>query len=130
MDSKDIQNLMLGTIQELGKNPAQDITAPLVLSPSQYNKFMELHTPEAIAKYEAAQKAERDRLAAIEAAKSPAQRLKEKQEACSHEFPRVMATNRVKCRNCGFTVTRQFAKGYNMGHSDGYDAGRDSVECD
>jgi hypothetical protein len=82
-------------------------------------------TPEAIAEYESQMKkkrqAEEARLAAIEAAKTPAQRLKEKQAACDHEFRDGNA--RSVCHICKLSVPKIFAAGYNMGHNVGYDAG-------
>lgn len=132
----EFENLILGTLKELGQQRFQNIANTLVMNQNMYRKFMGLHTPEAIAAHEARLNKERDRLAAIEAAKSPAQKLKEKQEACDHEFVRTTAyvtktrEKLLRCKKCKLISTESYVNGYRAGHDKGYDAGRDSVECD
>ena len=107
----------------------EDYAQVIVMPPSMYKKFMAMHTLEAIAKAEAARKVEQARLAAIEAAKSPAQKLREKQAACDHEFYEKHIY-RQKCAICKKLYSGAAIKAYQEGHDKGYDAGRDSVESE
>ncbi len=70
-------------------------------------------------KYEA----EQARLAAAEAAKTPAQRLREQQERCHHDF------RGTQCRICHKRATAAFVKGYADGFEKGHDEGRDA-QCE
>ncbi len=93
-------------------------------------------TPEKTAKRLADYKKERDRLDAIEAAKSPAQKLREKQAACEHMFGAlpepgaIYDPKRPECHVCGLKVSMSFARGYQEGHDKGYEAGQQSVDCE
>lgn len=60
---------------------------------------------------------ERERLAAIEAAKSPEQKLREKQEACSHDF-----NKKNVCEHCKLEASADFVRGYELG--------KQNAECD
>ncbi len=107
--------------QKLVSQTIKDCTPLMVMPPGIFKKFMAMHTPEAIAKYEAERKAEQARLAAIEAAKTPAQKLKEKQDACTHEFE--LHLRMTPCIRCNLKVTRDYARGYMAGKAAGYEAG-------
>jgi hypothetical protein len=100
---------------------------PLMVMPHEiYKKLMAMQTPEYIAKAEAERKAEEARLAAIEAAKTPAQRLKEKQARCTHQFDKLASRRMAQCIHCDFQLNRTAALWYHAGLDDG----RESAECD
>lgn len=108
---------------------AEQYMQTVILSQAMYNKFMHLSSPEEMAKDDARRQKERDRLAAIEAAKTPAQRMKEKQERCDHEFTNIPLRGEIRdpvrphCMLCGLKVSASFARGYAAGHRMGHDAG-------
>jgi hypothetical protein len=95
--------------------------------------FAGRRTPEEIAAWEKdamkRHKAEQKRRADIEAAKSPAQKLKEKQDACDHEFI-VPLRPKPKCTKCKLVVSRDFASGYMSGHDKGHRLGVENCQYD
>lgn len=64
----------------------------------------------------------------IEDRKSPAQKLRERQAACIHDFTKRKGI--YVCRNCKIKPGASFVRGWREAWTNGYDAGVNSVDCD
>lgn len=119
---RDIGDLVSGTLRELGRQRFMDIAGKLENNTRLLRHFI---GDEEYERRHKQYEAEQTRLAAIEAAKSPAQKRRERQAKCRHEF-RVV-NHRYVCRRCEKRVSQSFALGYAAGHEAGYDDGQEAA---
>lgn len=97
------QRLVTATICEYARIQEQRIR-------DQSRLFQSLVPSEERERREKAHEAERARLAEIERRKSPAQRRREAQARCHHDF-----SKKLVCRNCKMRASRAFVDGFEQG---------------
>ncbi len=117
---EDFRELVSTTLKELGRLYYANIAADLKAHQKLYESLV---PPEERERRHKAYEKEQDRLAAIEAAKTPKQRLREKQAACRHNF--VKRGWKRRCKICNLVVSSAAQRAYEDGFQKGRDAGRE-----
>jgi hypothetical protein len=114
MNLSDMEILTSQTLKQIYRSMSAERAKSLMA-------WLDRIPPEEREKRRMAYEKEQKRLAAIEAAKTPAQRLKEKQAACTHHFDKLDKNPRfVRCTGCNLRLSKHAALWYHAGYDDGY----------